>query len=133
MPNVVSKPGDYLTDRLTDYAVDFIGEKRDEPFFLSFSYYTVHTPIMAKPELVAKYTNIIFDMHFTMKAILERHSVVALFVAIIFIAAHGGWCYRALERPLCAFWLEDQWDTVAYGWGRCGLQQPTTFENFEDR
>ncbi|GMH69423.1 hypothetical protein TL16_g05155 [Triparma laevis f. inornata] len=84
------------------------------------------------PRLVAKYTNIIFDMHFTMKAILDRHSVVALFVAIIFIAAHGGWCYRALERPLCAFWLEDQWDTVTYGWGRCGLQQPTTFENFED-
>ncbi|GMH98581.1 hypothetical protein TrVE_jg8451 [Triparma verrucosa] len=84
------------------------------------------------PRLVAKYTNIIFDMHFTMKAILERHSIAALFVAIIFIAVHGGWCYMALERPLCAFWIEEQWETVAYSWGRCGMQQPSTFENFED-
>ncbi len=55
LPNVESKEGDYLTDRLTDYAVEFIEEKKEDPFFLYFSYYTVHGPIIAKPELLEKY------------------------------------------------------------------------------
>ncbi|QTN34185.1 sulfatase [Akkermansiaceae bacterium] len=51
------KPGDFLTDKLTDAAVDFLGNtKRDQPFLLYFSYYTVHAPLMAPPELVEKYT-----------------------------------------------------------------------------
>ena len=57
MPNLDDgKPGDYLTDKLTDEAVKFIdGTKRDQPFLLYFSYYTVHGPLMAPPELVKKY------------------------------------------------------------------------------
>ncbi|MEM9026250.1 MAG: sulfatase [Verrucomicrobiota bacterium] len=55
MPNVESKPGDFLTDRLTDYAVEFIESHQEEPFLLYFSYYTVHGPFMGKPELVEKY------------------------------------------------------------------------------
>ena len=47
--------GDYLTDRLTDSAEEFIGESKDGPFLLYLSYYTVHGPIMAKPELLEKY------------------------------------------------------------------------------
>ena len=53
MPNITSKEGDYLTDRLTDYALEFIDQQQNNPFFLYFSYYTVHWPIMGKPELVA--------------------------------------------------------------------------------
>jgi arylsulfatase A len=57
MPNLDDgKPGDYLTDRLTDEAVSFLDKsKRDTPFLLYFSYYTVHGPLMAPPALVAKY------------------------------------------------------------------------------
>jgi arylsulfatase A-like enzyme len=55
MPNIESQKGDYLTDRLTDYAVDFVGKNKSNPFFLYMSYYTVHGPIMGKPELVEKY------------------------------------------------------------------------------
>lgn len=47
--------GDFLTDKLTDAAVKFLDEKKDDPFLLYFSYYTVHGPIMAPEELVAKY------------------------------------------------------------------------------
>ncbi len=47
--------GDFLTDKLTDAAVAFLEEKKDEPFLLYFSYYTVHGPIMAPAELVKKY------------------------------------------------------------------------------
>jgi len=52
------KPGEYLTDRLTDEAVHFIRENRDRPFFLYFPHYGVHTPLQAKPELIAKYEKI---------------------------------------------------------------------------
>jgi len=49
------KPGDYLTDALTDHAIRFIEDKQDSPFFLNFWFYTVHTPLGAKPELLKKY------------------------------------------------------------------------------
>lgn len=56
MPNLDDgDKGDYLTDRLTDEAVNFIAKSKKNPFLLYFSYYTVHGPIMAKPELVEKY------------------------------------------------------------------------------
>jgi arylsulfatase A-like enzyme len=45
----------YLTDRLTDESIEFIRENKDDPFFLYATYYAVHTPLEAPPELVAKY------------------------------------------------------------------------------
>jgi arylsulfatase A len=52
------KPGEYLTDRLTDEAVKFVRESKAEPFFLYFPHYGVHTPLEAKKELIAKYEKI---------------------------------------------------------------------------
>jgi len=49
--------GDYLTDRLTDHAVQTIREHQDEPFFVSQWFHTVHTPIQGKPELVERFKN----------------------------------------------------------------------------
>jgi arylsulfatase A-like enzyme len=49
------KQGDYLTDRLTDEAVEFLRRHRDERFFLVFSHYAVHTPLESKDELATKY------------------------------------------------------------------------------
>jgi arylsulfatase A-like enzyme len=49
------KPNEYLTDRLTDEAIRFITANKDRPLFLYLPHYTVHTPLQAKPELVAKY------------------------------------------------------------------------------
>ncbi|PZX55488.1 arylsulfatase A-like enzyme [Algoriphagus ratkowskyi] len=47
--------GEYLTDRLTEEAISFVEENRGERFFLYLPFYTVHTPLMGKPELVEKY------------------------------------------------------------------------------
>lgn len=57
MPNLDDgEPGDFLTDKLTDAALDYLGSKdRKKPFLLCFSYYTLHGPIMAPPDLVEKY------------------------------------------------------------------------------
>ncbi|MDG1356737.1 MAG: sulfatase [Akkermansiaceae bacterium] len=51
--------GDYLTDALTDKAIQYIedqGEKGQRPFFLNFWYYTVHTPIIPDKSKLKKYT-----------------------------------------------------------------------------
>ena len=49
--------GEYLTDRLTDAAERFIQQNKAGPFFLYFAHYAVHTPLEAKPAVVAKYGN----------------------------------------------------------------------------
>lgn len=47
--------GEYLTDRLTNEAISFINEHKNTPFFLYMTFYTVHTPIQGKKELIKKY------------------------------------------------------------------------------
>jgi arylsulfatase A-like enzyme len=50
-----SRPGEYLTDRLTDEALRFIEMNREHPFFVYLPHFTVHLPLQAKPDLEAKY------------------------------------------------------------------------------
>jgi arylsulfatase A len=52
------KAGDYLTDRLTDEAEKFIEQNRAKPFFLYLPHYTVHIPLKAKADLIAKYQSL---------------------------------------------------------------------------
>ncbi len=49
--------GEYLTERLAAEAVRFIEGQKNEssPFFLNFWFYTVHTPLQATDEKIAKY------------------------------------------------------------------------------
>jgi arylsulfatase A-like enzyme len=47
--------GEYLTDRLTDEALKFMSDTRNQPFLLYLAHHAVHTPIQAKSELVTKY------------------------------------------------------------------------------
>lgn len=55
---LVDEPGDYLTDRLTDAAIDFIGQNQKRPFFLYLSHFAVHDPIQGREDLVAKYEHL---------------------------------------------------------------------------
>lgn len=48
--------GEYITDRLTDEAIDWMSWNADKPFFLTMSHYGVHTPYEAPQALVNKYT-----------------------------------------------------------------------------
>lgn len=51
-PNLqIKEKGIYLTDALTERAVEFIESNQDKPFFLYLTHYAVHTPIQAKDEL----------------------------------------------------------------------------------
>ncbi|MEL7119049.1 MAG: sulfatase [Bacteroidota bacterium] len=47
--------GEYLTDRLASEAIQFVEQHQDSTFFLYLPFYTVHTPILGKEELIEKY------------------------------------------------------------------------------
>lgn len=47
--------GAYLTDHLADEAVRLVKQFDDDPFFIYFSFYNVHTPLQARPDLLKKY------------------------------------------------------------------------------
>jgi len=54
-------PNDHLTKAVTDKAIDFINERKDEqvPFFMNLWYYAVHTPIQSDKDKVEKYKKLI--------------------------------------------------------------------------
>lgn len=47
--------GEHLPDRLATETAKFIGAHRDKPFLAMLSFYSVHTPLMGRPDLVEKY------------------------------------------------------------------------------
>ncbi len=47
--------GEYLTDRLTNEAIDFITKNKDKPFALVLAHYAVHTPLEAPAETTQHY------------------------------------------------------------------------------
>lgn len=56
MPGLENAPeGEYLPDRLAAEAERFLDGARDQPFFLYLSHYSVHTPLTARRDLLAKY------------------------------------------------------------------------------
>jgi arylsulfatase A-like enzyme len=53
------KGEEYLTERLATEASQFIEEEKDNPFFLNFWFYNVHTPLQARKEKIEKYETLI--------------------------------------------------------------------------
>jgi arylsulfatase A-like enzyme len=66
--------GEYLTDRLTREAADFIQSHADGPFFLELAHYAVHTPIQAKSAMVKQYEAKRQRMEYTSPALEEEHT-----------------------------------------------------------
>jgi arylsulfatase A-like enzyme len=48
-------PGEHLPDRLATETVKFIEANKDKPFLAYLSFYSVHTPLMARADLKEKY------------------------------------------------------------------------------
>ncbi|MGB7346462.1 MAG: sulfatase [Pirellulaceae bacterium] len=48
--------GDYLVDRMTDKAVEYVQQKHEAPFLMVMAHYAVHTPIEAPEDVTKKYT-----------------------------------------------------------------------------
>jgi arylsulfatase A len=49
------KNGEYLPERLADEAIAFIKAHKNQPFFLNWWPFSVHYPMQARPETIAKY------------------------------------------------------------------------------
>ena len=49
--------GEHLPDRLATETNNFIEAHRDQPFFAYLAFYSVHTPLIGRPDLVKKYKN----------------------------------------------------------------------------
>jgi N-acetylglucosamine-6-sulfatase len=47
----------HMTDILTDYALEFLGRDRQQPFFLILSHKAVHDPFTAQPRFSGQYKN----------------------------------------------------------------------------
>ena len=48
------KEGEYLTEKITDHAVEFIEENKDQPFFMYVAYNSVHSPWQVPDEYLAR-------------------------------------------------------------------------------
>lgn len=55
LPGLKAGPGEFLTRKLTDTAVDFIRSNQTNPYFLYLSHYTVHIPLSASEPAVARH------------------------------------------------------------------------------
>lgn len=56
IPTLAEGPkGEFLSDRLTDEALRFIEQNKAKPFFVYLPHYAVHTPLMGKTNVIAKY------------------------------------------------------------------------------
>lgn len=55
-PKLTDGPeGEHLPDRLATETVQFIKQHRDRPFLAYLAFHDVHTPLIGRPDLVAKY------------------------------------------------------------------------------
>ncbi len=116
-PNLADGPeGEHLPARLATEMSNWIKRQKNEPFFAYFPFYSVHTPIQARADLIEKYQNkppekyhnkpeyaaMIEAMDLAIGKILQTIEDLRLAdnTIIIFTAdngAHGG---QTLSRPL---------------------------------
>jgi arylsulfatase A-like enzyme len=111
-----AEEGTYLTDHLTDLAVDFVREQGERPFLLYLSHYGVHTPIQAREEDVvaflerepdgeqanAKYAGMIAAVDRSLGRVVAALSECGLErdTLVVFTSDHGGHGISTSNLPL---------------------------------
>lgn len=73
-----SQAGDYLTDKLTDHAIDVIHSWRDSSWLLSLNYYSPHVPLEGRKDEVAAYRALIDSTHWRKFPTLEYAAMVSV-------------------------------------------------------
>jgi arylsulfatase A-like enzyme len=72
-----TKPGDYLTDKLTDHALDLIDGWRDTTWLISLNYYAPHVPLRAREDQVTAYRQLIDSTHWRKFPTLEYAAMIS--------------------------------------------------------
>jgi arylsulfatase A len=111
------KPGEYLTDRLTDEALKVVDGAGNQPFLLYLAHHAVHTPLEARPRDVAyfasrikpgmKHTNATYaamtrSLDQSVGRVLRRlqERGLARNTIVIFASDNGGAIQRYDDRPI---------------------------------
>lgn len=55
LPNLKAEPGEFLPEKLTSAATGFIEQNRSNPFFLYLAHFSVHIPLGAREEAIARH------------------------------------------------------------------------------
>lgn len=58
-----SKPGDYLSDQLTEEALQLMQEWKGQPWLISLNYYAPHVPIQGRKDWVKHYQEVVEATH----------------------------------------------------------------------
>lgn len=58
-----SQPGDYLTDKLTDHAIDWLAAHQDSSWLLSLNFYAPHVPLEGRKDQLTAYHQLIDSTH----------------------------------------------------------------------
>lgn len=108
--------GEYLPERLTDEACDFLDKNKNKPIFLMMSYYNVHVPLHAKQELIEKYDKrqpdgqqniskygaMVTAVDLSIKAVLDKLKVLGIEdnTVVFFTSDNGGQNMCTSNSPL---------------------------------
>ncbi len=57
LPNLKAAEGEFLTEKLTQAAVEYVERNKSRPFFLYLSHYTVHIPLGARDADIARHSD----------------------------------------------------------------------------
>ncbi|HMC12533.1 MAG TPA: sulfatase-like hydrolase/transferase, partial [Pirellulaceae bacterium] len=115
----LGKPGDYLTNKLTDAAIGFIDSAGERPFFLLLTHHAPHTPIEAPTKLVdhfqsklrpeskhqnAGYAAMIKSLDDNVGRVLDhlQHRGLAEKTIVVFTSDNGGYIGVDRKSPFTA-------------------------------
>lgn len=111
LPNLNAGPGDFLPEKLTQAAVDFIAQNRSNPFFLYLSHYDVHLPLGARDADVARhkdaagrydpvYAAMIESVDASVGAVMRAidQAGVADRTMLMFFSDNGGLCFEGKSK-----------------------------------
>lgn len=104
--------GEYLTDRMTEEALAFLEQHREQPFLLYLPYFAVHTPIQGRADLVeaarerglegANYDAMVSAVDESVGRILDALDALELaqHTLVVFSSDNGGHARYTDMRPL---------------------------------
>ncbi len=111
-------PGEYLTDRLTNEAISFLERNHRSKFFLYLPFFSIHTPLMGRKDLLKKnqekkfhprqsnpdYAAMVECVDENIGRILKKMNDLGLDenTLIIFTSDNGGICAQSIQSPLRA-------------------------------
>ncbi|MEM9837474.1 MAG: sulfatase-like hydrolase/transferase [Bacteroidota bacterium] len=73
-----SQEGDYLTDKLTDHAINLVENWQDSSWLLSLNYYTPHVPLEGRKDQVKAYRALVDSTHWRTFPSLEYAAMISV-------------------------------------------------------